>query len=423
MILLIQPRDPLIVRDGRPFSAFPGAKVRGYSFPPPQVIAGAVRSRVGLACGYREEDRGKWQDLLSGIRVEGPLLLDKTDKKVLFAAPLDALLIKTDFGEGASCREQHPPQQHAKNEQAGYRLYRLKPEPVAEEAQTNLPAGLHPVFAPQNMPKAKPAPMPPFWHPERFFSWLLDSADLKEGLELKEPGELGIVGPATETRTHVKIEAVAQTAEESMLFETSGLEFLYAKGSPNTQEGNRTPGSPTRLALLHELALLVRVSGSPNGCPQAAEALFGVHPLGGERRLALWEEGGEDLWPAQTNREEIFEAVRENKRVRVILLTPADFNSEANEKPYLPPAGSFGGARIKAAAIGRPLTVSGWDMLAGKPKPSRRLVPAGSVYFVDLSEVQNVETWLEEHWMKVLPEQTDQSKHDGYGLAVVGVWR
>ncbi len=422
MILLIQPRDPLIVRDGRPFSAFPGAKVRGYSFPPPQVVAGAVRSRVGLACGYRKEDRDKWQNLLSSIRIEGPLLLDKTDKKVLFPAPLDALLIKTDAGKEVPCEEQHPPQQRAKSEQAGYRLYRLKPEPVTEEAQTNLPAGLQPVFAPQNMPKAKPASMPPFWHPERFFSWLL-GANPKEGLELKEPGELGITGPATETRTHVKIEAATQTTEESMLFETSGLEFLYAKGSPNTQGGDSPSGSSARLALLHELALLVRVSDSPNGCPQAAEALNGVHPLGGERRLALWEEGGEDLWPANASREEIFEAIRENKRARVILLTPADFNSEANEKPYLPPAGSFGGARIEAASIGRPLTVSGWDMLAGKPKPSRRLVPAGSVYFVDLSKVQNVETWLEEHWMKVLPEQPEQSKHDGYGLAVVGVWR
>ncbi|WP_457637903.1 type III-B CRISPR module-associated Cmr3 family protein [Oceanithermus sp.] len=422
MILLIQPRDPLIVRDGRPFSAFPGAKVRGYSFPPPQVIAGAIRSRVGLACGYRKEDRDKWQNLLSSIRIEGPLLLDKTDEKVLFPAPLDALLIKTDAGKEVPCENENPPQQQSKNGQAGYRLYRLKPEPVTEGAQTNLPAGLQPVFAPEGMPKAKPAPMPPFWRPERFFSWLLGT-DPKEGLELKEPGELGIAGPATETRTHVKIEAATQTAEESMLFETSSLEFIYAKEPQNTQEGSSPPGNTTRLALLHELALLVRVSSSQNGCPQAAEVLSGIHPLGGERRLALWEEGGDGLWPPKANREEIFEAIQNNKRARVILLTPADFNSEANEKPYLPLAGFFGGARIEAASIGRPLTVSGWDMLAGKPKPSRRLVPAGSVYFVDLSEVQDIETWLEEHWMKVLPEQPEQSKRDGYGLAVVGVWR
>ena len=79
---------------------------------------------------------------------------------------------------------------------------------------------------------------------------------------------------------------------------------------------------------------------------------------------------------------------------------------------------------MQAAAVGRPLIVSGWDMLAKKPKPSRRLAPAGSVYFVDLSGVDDIEAWVRGRWMKVLPEQPNQqSRCDGYGLAVVGVWR
>ncbi len=416
MILLIQPRDPLIVRDGRPFAAFPGAKVRGYPFPPPQVIAGAVRGRVGYSCRYQKGDRDKWRDLLSRVRVEGPLLLDRTTGGVLFPAPLDAVLKRM---------EEEPCPEHRKREGAAtvHRLYRLGPEPLEEGALTNLPAGLEPVFAPKSMPKVKSAAMPAFWYAERFLEWL--GGKPEEYLELSGPGQLGLSGLPAEHRTHVKIEAGTQTAEESKLFETSGLEFLYAEEAGAGPGENGLRGKRTRLAGVRDLALLVRVTfDPPESCPVSLEtALTGVHPLGGERRLALWEPMKDDSsWPARPP-EALVREIARAKRARLVLLTPADFNAGGNERPYLPPGGALDGARVVAAAVDRPLVVSGWDMLEGRPKPSRRLVPAGSVYFVDLSEVGDVEAWARDRWMKVLPEQPEQSQRDGYGLAVVGVWR
>ena len=421
MILLIQPRDPLIVRDGRPFAAFPGAKVRGYPFPPPQVIAGAVRGRVGYACGYQKGDRDKWRHLLSLVRVEGPLLLDRAAGGVLFPAPLDAVLKRMEDAV-LKRMEEEPCPERRKKEGAGYRLYRLGPEPIEEGAGTNLPAGLEPVFAPQSMPKVKSAAMPAFWYAERFLAWLGGKPEAY--LELGSPGELGFRGLPTEYRTHVKIEAETQTAEESKLFETSGLEFLYPEEEA-APTGNGLNGQNTRLSGVRDLALLVRVTADlPASCPGSLEAaLTGIHPLGGERRLALWEpQAQEALWLAEPPGE-LLREIERTKRARLVLLTPADFNTGGNERPYLPPGGAFGGARVVAAAVDRPLVVSGWDMLAGQPKPSRRLVPAGSVYFVDLSEVGDVETWVKGRWMSVLPEQPEQSQRDGYGLAVVGVWR
>ncbi len=405
MVFLIQPRDPLIVRDGRPFSSFPGAKVRGYAFPPPQVVAGAVRGLVGLGCGFKpgEADKNRWEDLLSRVCLEGPLLYDFLREEVFYPAPLDALLM----GLGS--------------ESSGYELYRLRPEQLRKGELTNLPEGLEPVFAPEDAPKGKPASMPAFWKEEQFMKWLVD--ELQGPIFVESPADLGIEGLPRDYRTHVKIDSQSQTAEESMLFETSGLAFVYAE-TRREREGS-VRGERAQLSGLRELSLLIRVRGEPpEGCGQKMDALLGgVHPMGGERRLALWKVANEDVWPAEPP-EGLVEKVVEDRRARLVLLTPADFNANGNKEPYLPPGKHFGGAKVRAAAVGRPLTVSGWDMLAKKPKPSRRLAPAGSVYFVDLSGVDDIEAWVRDRWMRVLPEQPNQqSRCDGYGLAVVGVWR
>lgn len=398
MILLIHPRDPLIVRDGRPFSAFPGAKIRGYAFPPPQVTAGAIRSRIGLYCGYGSGAGEKWLRLLQTVKVSGPTLFSLDHNEALYPAPLDALLLKA--GEA---------------EEGGFDLFRLSPKPVEEGVLTNLPGGLeHPVSAPSSMHKRKPEAMPAFWRNRRFFDWL--EWRPAESQKLKAPSELGISGPDVTYRTHVKVDPITQTAEESMLYETSGLSFLHSNRS-------QSDGSIGSLGQIETLALLLAVDGElPDGCAGTLEEAFtGVFPLGGERRLALWEVGRQR--PFNKLPSSILDEIKKAKKARVVLLTPADFNTDGNDAPFLPEGGYVDGAKVVAAAVGRPLTVSGWDMLAGAPKPSRRLAPAGSVYFVDLSSVKDIEKWVKDRWMQVLAEQPEQSRHDGYGQAVLGVWR
>ena len=45
---IIEPHDPLIVRDGRPFGPNPSAQAISLSFPFPSTTTGGVRSRAGL---------------------------------------------------------------------------------------------------------------------------------------------------------------------------------------------------------------------------------------------------------------------------------------------------------------------------------------------------------------------------------------
>ena len=44
---IIEPRDPLVFGDGKPFSAVPGSRAKSLPFPHPSTVAGAMRTRSG----------------------------------------------------------------------------------------------------------------------------------------------------------------------------------------------------------------------------------------------------------------------------------------------------------------------------------------------------------------------------------------
>jgi CRISPR-associated protein Cmr3 len=71
--------------------------------------------------------------------------------------------------------------------------------------------------------------------------------------------------------------------------------------------------------------------------------------------------------------------------------------------------------------VPRPETISGWDFETRRPKASRRLVSAGSVYWLELHGEPDARVgWAREVWMQNVSDE-DQDKRDGFGLAVVGV--
>jgi len=401
--LHIQPRDSLIIRDGRPFSAFPGAKVKGYDFPPPQVTAGAVRARLGEALGL--QTTSAWEDLQKQVRIKGPLLIDIQTGEPFFPAPLDALLFTSEENPETPC---------AKTE-ATHMLYRLSPRTPREEVLSDfqdLPEELHYfIEGPDDMPKSKPAQMPRFWKKEWFFEWL---ADENTCLPAKSLADLGIQSLPGDRRTHVKISASSFTAEESMLFETRGLEFRVSSN------GERPLNEAFDLGLWLYLEMDEKIDEE-----FATNVLTGVHPLGGERRLSLWEVKSQ-MPSFLTPPPKIIKALQETRAARVYLLTPAYFDPERAPAAYLPPSNAWGPVQVRAAIIGRPLTVSGWDLVKAKPKPSKRLVPAGSVYYVRFSDEaapEDIIRWVKNLWLSPLPGQPEQSQRDGFGLAAIGVWR
>ncbi|MGQ9756041.1 MAG: type III-B CRISPR module-associated Cmr3 family protein, partial [Desulfotomaculales bacterium] len=101
-VWIIEPRDPLIVRDGRPFGPVPGARAVSLAFPFPSTTTGALRTRDGLDAVGRFQPSEIPQ--VKKINVRGPLLVELDAgtgdiTRWLVPAPADALLLDHEPSE------------------------------------------------------------------------------------------------------------------------------------------------------------------------------------------------------------------------------------------------------------------------------------------------------------------------------------
>jgi len=373
-VWLIEPRDPLIFRDGKPFMPTPGARARSLPFPFPSTLAGAVRTRAGQDDAGRF-DRDRITELLQ-VNVRGPILAALNPagevEDWLLPAPADSLVLK-EGGEGE-----------------GRRVW-LCPVELEPGEATNLEGGL-PVSARPAVRQKRLAGAPHFWRWPALEAWLKRPANDPAPVALSA---LGIAGLTPESRVHVSIDAARGTAKESMLFETSGLEFCAVEA-----------GS---LASFRQYALALETD---------AELGPGVDFLGGERRLVHWAASERPL-PACPDA--IRRSIVMEKHCRLLLATPAPFRGG-----HLPEwvRGAFPGLAIDivAAAVPRYRAVSGWDAQKKEPKASRRLAPAGSVYFLSLDgDAQAIERFVAGVWLQPVSDE-EQDRRDGFGLGLLGAW-
>lgn len=207
-----------------------------------------------------------------------------------------------------------------------------------------------------------------------------------------------------EQRLHVSIDADKEVARDGMLFQTSGMEFTIPG------KGNQRLGDAQRLALA------VVVDDDSDFVPRPGLACFG-----GERRLVTWRKSNVDLPSCPADLEE---KIIVDKACRIILLTPAHFEKGYHPTWLLKEATSQHKVRaqLTAIAIQRPQVVSGWDLALKKPKPSRRLAPAGTVFFLTIEGSDDeIRAWVRDTWMQCISDN-EQDRIDGFGLAVFGSW-
>jgi len=378
---LIEARDPLIFRDGRPNDG--RSESRTLDFPTPSVLIGAIRTQLGRSGGAFNPSL--IPQLLKQVSLRGPLLA--SDSGLFVSAPADALMLKLDDGS--------------------LHLKALRPIALPEGARSSLGAeGLVGLPDGENE-RAKPhAEAPRLWCWRDTERWLqnpeVPSADV--------PGlcERGLRALPREERIHVAL-GPDGTAEDGKLFAAEGLR-LFAGSSLGP-----TGKIPEELSFLIDLEVRA---------PELGAMTPGLRPLGGERRLARWRVAEKPALPKTPDW--LLEHVRQDTSsppvVRVLLLTPAFV-----KQSLAPDCLSSNGARVIAAKVDRPRTISGWDMSTnlphGAPKKTRRLAAAGSVYWVELSgDAQARRRWVEENWMQNIGDD-EQLRRDGFGLAALGIGR
>jgi CRISPR-associated protein Cmr3 len=376
-VWLIEPRDPIIFRDGKPFNPTPGVRAISLPFPYPSTLAGAVRTRAGQD-GNGVFDTSRIDELLQ-VEVRGPILAEVGREgrvvEYLFPAPADCFVIEA-----------------GDDEKQGRRLWARPVEMNAGE-QTNLKDNLKLVSVnPASKDKAH-SKAPHYWKWDELRKWLAASADDQLPVVLKN---LGISGLTMESRLHVSINPQTGTALGGALFQTSGLEFARVEEE--------------KLSGAKQFALAVETD--------VKNLSEGVDFLGGERRMIAWRQSSAAFPECP---DEIKQAILTSKHCRLLLATPAIFAAG-----HLPTwIGQFIPGltvTIVAAVVPRYQAVSGWDYVTGKPKASRRLAPARSVYFLELNGSEaDIEKFVGAVWMQNVSDE-EQDRRDGFGLALLGTW-
>jgi CRISPR-associated protein Cmr3 len=366
---LITPRDPLIFRDGRPFVATPGERANSLPFPFPSTVIGAVRTRAGTDAASGRFDPDKLDSLLKKF-ICGPVLVeldaDGGIRERYFPAAADALVVEA-------------------SDKGKIRRYALAPIRVSADATD---FGMPHLVGRDPQVKDKPHHKAPrFWTWSMMKKWLQHAAD--DGPF--EPETLGMEELVRDHRTHVSIDPATQAARDGALFQTSGMEFTSKQA--------------------RSLAI---------GLTSDADLQAGVDFLGGERRVVQWQ-ATSHVFADAACLDDIAQAIMADKSCRLVLATPAHFTN-GHMPSYLK---TEFGAEVVASAVPRYQTISGWDYSkpnGGEPKPTRRLAPAGSVYFLDLTQVTDIKRFIERVWLKNISDDA-QARRDGFGLALLGTWK
>ncbi len=386
--LRISGRDPLVARDGRPFGAGQGNRMRSSGWPLPGVVAGSFRTALGKAAG-RGFDARTQEELL---RIEVAGVLPFADGQLYLPAPQDCVLRR----DGGVCR--------------------ARPEPprLGEGADWPL-AELRPVVLDGEEEDFKPETGPAFWPLNRYTEWLAGKTI--------DPRSAAFLQAAVEDlRDHVSLTPETGAAEDGLLFTTTGVGALALPRHGRRIEDETKPTGPRRYDRFAEIELTARVSEVPAWGADALARLSTWHPLGGERRLAHWQSRDDEaVWRCPP---EVVAALGETNRVALTLATPAVFahgwrpgwlDEQRSGSPW-PGAPRL---TLVGVCIQRWRAVSGWSYRDGGPKAIRRVVPAGGVYFFESESSDN--RALTGGWLRPVSDG-DQERRDGFGLAVWGTW-
>ncbi|PIE72261.1 MAG: hypothetical protein CSA20_08735 [Deltaproteobacteria bacterium] len=382
---IIHSQEALVFRDGRPFGD-PGNVDAGLlQWPLPPTITGMMRTQVGLSRDATFFNNSTQNNLSEIIKVKTERILpmwqkeETADWQLLYPAPADALLVAAAAADN-------------------FQVHSFTYETVSEDEGVDLP---WPEWRlPFTTAREKPARnCPALWHEDQFLQWL-ENGEIKGTIPFRK---LGLPWPQTAFRMHTAI-SDSGTATASQLFSTQGIRLETLEKSEQGRRGRYGIG--------------VTLSGTKNG-----DDPTGPCRLGGERKVARIDALEKDPFP------EFPKAwFTEERFLRLILLSPGNFGGWAPE--WLRPdvnsstlswkkvPGTGIELRLVSAHIPRWQPVSGWDFAQGAPRATSKLVPAGSVYIVELQNPKQSLELAEKFWGRSIADDLDEA--NGYGIVCTG---
>lgn len=397
--LLFEPLDVVLFRDARPFVAGEGHLARSLFPPPLGTMLGIVRTALLEAMGIAPADFGKY--------IRDPRQAHKN--KQHYNAIAQELRLGSD-STGLSLRSFSLAQQRN-----GLMTY-LFPMPLdlvgrslsLSSVKRYVPTKTLPVTTDRHEKgllwtkfSSKENGLRRWITESALCCYLLGESFERVGLDPWVNDETELV--EREIRPGVSLERGKQTARESFLY---WIEYL-------------------RLHPKIRFAVSLQLSHHNSTLVKSLDRFASTQglPIGGEGRLCAivrteWEPAySQDAFTAALVR-----AIRQGRRFCLVLMTPAFW--ESGWRPdFLTRDGQLKlqngtiKANLVAAAVGEPLPVGGWDLARGKPKPMRKAVPAGSVYFFELEQGNPEALILAFH-----DTRHGDDCHMGYGHLLVGTW-
>lgn len=331
--LFLEPLDALILRGNKLFGD-PGSYGEALLPPWPSVAAGAIRSRLLADSGINLAAFAKGQAIHPELGtpadpgafvVQSFHMARRKNQEVewLIAPPADVSIVADEH-----------------NTQSARRAVPTQLASVLDSS-TSLP--LHPVLA----ESVRHKPVSGYWFTQRGFQQYLDG-QVPKSTELVHSSELWLM----DDRVGVGLSTNTRSAEEGKLFSTQAMVFK--------------PG----------IGFMVSITGA--AAPQSGLLRFG----GDGRAVSVTPM---DATPLRID----LSAIVQRGRLKLVLSSPGLFSQgwlpngvrQENDEYRFNLHGVRG--RLVCAALPRAEVVSGWDLAQWQPKPAQRIVPTGSVYWLD----------------------------------------
>lgn len=373
--LFLEPLDVTLFRDGRAYNAGEDHAAASIFPPPPSVIQGVLRTSylvqngVGLADyagGNNEANQaiGRPGDESVPFTVKGPFMARQNGGgcELLFPWPADLIVTR---GDEPACVPASPTKR------------------FGDTPKCSLPEGLLPVACPDDL--------------EGDTRFALSCSGLADYLLRGALGAQHTIQKnaflKADTRVGLGLRPGVKTAEEGLLYSVSFNSLCSGCG----------------LAIEIERLQL-----------DAA----GMVKIGGEGRAAVYTTAD---WASPVEPTGIRDHIRDTGRFSLYLATPTLFETRDSgvwswKTDDWTAAGLPASARLKGFACAGYSDYGGWDLVSRWPRPMKRCVNAGSVYFFDCESGisdQQVKSLFDQRWFQAMP---GRYKNVGVGITLIGEW-